>query len=91
MERLLEQEALLEQQDPKVSRGPRPRGTGPDGPSQASRDQGQSQTCTGSSPLHPGAWEVGRWTFVLSLLCPVTTGMRLRACLCSIAKFIDLT
>lgn len=67
MEKLLEQEALMEQQDPKV-RSP---GSG-DGlcegsvvaPQRQAGDTGKSQTCTGSLSLPSRVWELGKWRFV---------------------------
>lgn len=69
MEKLLEQEALLEQQDPKVRvPGPALEALG------ASRRDGQQ----GSLAQDPCRFLLGPGN---SLLCSAKTGMRLRACL----------
>lgn len=87
MEKLLEQEALLEQQDPKV-RVPRP---ALEAPGSEQEGRAADQACPGPWPLPPRARQLGNWTFAHSLLCLAKTGMRLRACLRSVPKVTEIS
>lgn len=78
MEKLLEQEALLEQQDPKV------RLLG------ASRSRAESQTCPGSSALPFRARTLDKWIFTHSLLRSAKPETRPRACLRSVSKLAEI-
>ena len=72
MEKLLEQEALLEQQDPKV-RCARlqlwsSRTRGPDGTMEACGQEGQRVRLGQDASVPSWAWKLGRWMLVHSLL-----------------------
>lgn len=86
MEKLLEQEALMEQQDAKV-RHARPlaevwpaRQGGPGG----CQAGAEGLVLQDPAPSH-GAWTLGTWMCVHSLLCWAQTGVKRRAPLWSIA------
>lgn len=72
MEKLLEQEALLEQQDPKVRRARlQPWSSceqGPDGSMEARGREGQRARLGQDAPLPSRAWKLGMWMLAHSLL-----------------------
>lgn len=80
MEKLLEQEALMEQQDPKVRSPPTPPPPHPHGlaPLRSQRGRGaRRQICTQASRLPSGAGKRGRW-ICPSFLCSANSRKRCR-------------
>lgn len=72
MEKLLEQEALLEQQDPKVRCARLHPWSlceqGPDGSMEACGQEGQRARLGQDASVPSWAWKLGRWMLVHSLL-----------------------